>query len=80
MLVLDSLLHSCFNVGRFRGGVGSSRSPSSISGSSSRPVAIAVYQYNSCLNVSAAEPSNEVVFEGADGTFSGIAAVDVRGD
>ena len=30
--------------------------------------------------VSAAETSNEVVFEGADGTFSGIAAVDVRGD
>jgi hypothetical protein len=50
LLVLDSLLHSCFNVGRFRGGVGSSRSPSSISGgssSSSRPVAIVFDQYNS---------------------------------
>jgi hypothetical protein len=51
LLVLDSLLHSCFNVGRFRGGVGSSRSPSSISGgsssSSSRPVAVVVDQYNS---------------------------------
>jgi hypothetical protein len=49
-LVLDLLLHNHVNVGRCRGGVGSSRSPGSISGSSSRPVAVAVYQYNSCLN------------------------------
>ena len=30
--------------------------------------------------VGAAETSDEVVFEGADGTFGGIAAVDVRGN
>jgi hypothetical protein len=49
LFVLDSLLHSCFNVGRFRGGVGSSRSPSggSNSSSSSRPVAVVVDQFNS---------------------------------
>jgi hypothetical protein len=47
LLVLDSLLRSCFNVGCYCGGVGSSCSPSGISGINSRPVAVVVNQYNS---------------------------------
>ena len=30
--------------------------------------------------IGTAEATNEVVFEGVDGTFGGIAVVDVRGD
>jgi len=39
-----------------------------------------VPQMEGVVTVRAAEASNEVVFEGADGTFSSIASVDARGN